>query len=198
MYPFRNPEGIVNREHFTAVDVKRMHAEDGDLDDVFVSSVDKEEQLDQDDAPPTERDGTDSGEQRGKDEGEQSGKNVGEQRQERGTERPRAEGEKIGGLARGGHGLKPYRWTDGRHIPSSAQLSLLTDTQLARALAHHCFSLQLPKSYWVWNSRYTQSEVTIRKAKQQKDMAVVEVDVVQSAAAREKGVWYDLPISTGK
>eukprot|EP00961_Rhodomonas_salina_P293943 3934143-Rhodomonas_salina.1 len=122
MYPFRNPEGVVNREHFTAADVKRMHVEDGDLDDVFVSSADEDEQLDQDNVPPSgtlkrkratrqagqhapdcdepdapaERDGTDSGEQGGKDEGEQPGENAGEQRPERGTERPRAEGEKIG------------------------------------------------------------------------------------------------------
>eukprot|EP00961_Rhodomonas_salina_P253134 3420890-Rhodomonas_salina.1 len=79
--------------------------------------------------------------------GTQAGLAQGEQPQSASGEqgRPRAEGERAGGSARGGHGPKPYHWTDGRHIPSTAQIALLSDAQLGRALAHHNFRLPLPK-----------------------------------------------------
>eukprot|EP00961_Rhodomonas_salina_P035217 473702-Rhodomonas_salina.1 len=89
----------------------------------------------------------------------------------------------------------PYRWTEGRHIPSTAKLSLLTDTQLARALAHHRLQLPLASSYWIWDNKYTASEVVITKAKQSKGTALVEVDVMKPTAAKQEGVFYDLPIS---
>eukprot|EP00961_Rhodomonas_salina_P220451 2980351-Rhodomonas_salina.1 len=35
MYPFRTPEAVVHRDHFSMADVKKMHEEDGDLDAIF-------------------------------------------------------------------------------------------------------------------------------------------------------------------
>eukprot|EP00961_Rhodomonas_salina_P002098 29189-Rhodomonas_salina.1 len=108
-----------------------------------------------------------------------------------------AEGERLRS-ARGGHGQKQYSRTDGRHVPANAKLALLTDDQLARALAHHQFTIPLQQSYWIYKNRYTASEVQVRKAKSSKGHAIVEVDVVTPTSAREEGLWYDLPVSWGK
>eukprot|EP00961_Rhodomonas_salina_P219794 2970949-Rhodomonas_salina.2 len=108
-----------------------------------------------------------------------------------------AEGERRRS-ARGGHGQKQYLWTDGQHVPTNARLTLLTGDQLARALAHHQFTIPLPQSYWIYKNRYTSSEVQVRKAKSSKGHAIVEVDVVTLTSAREEGLWYDLPVSCGK
>eukprot|EP00961_Rhodomonas_salina_P106192 1430186-Rhodomonas_salina.1 len=82
--------------------------------------------------------------------GEQPCKAVGEQpRKAAGKQPRRSEGEKIDSSLCGGHCTMQYRWTEGRHIPSTAKLSLLTDTQLAHELAHHCLLLPLASSYWI-------------------------------------------------
>eukprot|EP00961_Rhodomonas_salina_P153506 2066781-Rhodomonas_salina.1 len=162
MYPFSTPEAVVHRDHFSMVDVKKMHEEDGDLDVIFTEEDGEGDYDGAEEQPPsgslkrkkpdarvgthTAR-GANSGEQMQavSEPGMQAGLAQGEQPQSASGEQglPRAEGERAGGSAQGWHGLKLYRWTDGLHIPSTAQITLLSDAQLGRALAHHNFRLPL-------------------------------------------------------
>ena len=44
---------------------------------------------------------------------------------------------------------KDYRgWTLGMHVPAHAELELLSDIQLGRALVHHQYMLELPAGYF--------------------------------------------------
>lgn len=193
LYPFKDPCVLVDSHVLTMADVNALHAEDGPLDQLF----------DDDDLGEL---GSHQGEQ-GQEQGEQQASGVLKRRRSSRTGIPHsgelpdpvpdpdtsqrtviepltAEGERERS-ARGGHGRKQYRWTDGRHVPANAKLALLTDDQLARALAHHQFVLPLPSSYWIYDNRYTASEVQVSKAKSQKGHAVVEVDVVAPKKARD-------------
>eukprot|EP00961_Rhodomonas_salina_P294095 3934273-Rhodomonas_salina.1 len=58
--------------------------------------------------------------------------------------------------------------------------------------------MKLPKSYWIYKTRYTACTIKVRKAKSQKQTAVVEVDVVTPVKAKEEGQWFDLPVSKGQ
>eukprot|EP00961_Rhodomonas_salina_P231486 3126821-Rhodomonas_salina.1 len=119
MYPFLTPEGVVNRDHFTAADAKQMHAEDGDMDDLFGDEEEEEQVSEQEDEAPSgvlklKRPDTRAGAHKRVDQrerssapgephikpsGEQLGKAAGELAEEPSAVPPRAEGEKIGGSA---------------------------------------------------------------------------------------------------
>jgi len=62
---------------------------------------------------------------------------------------------------------KDYRgWTLGMHIPAHAELELLSDIQLGRALVHHQYMLELPWGYFQHpdNDDATQAVTVIAKA----------------------------------
>eukprot|EP00961_Rhodomonas_salina_P221700 2997650-Rhodomonas_salina.2 len=100
-----------------------MHSEDGDINDLFADTdTDEAYSLDIDEAPscvlkralPDTRSGSHTRCNQGEQQpshvlGEQPGKTVGEQLGKAALDvPPRAEGERIGGSACGGHGLKQY------------------------------------------------------------------------------------------
>jgi len=41
-----------------------------------------------------------------------------------------------------------YAWTNGAQVPLHSEIAKLKDEQLARALAHHKFVMELPEDYW--------------------------------------------------
>jgi len=61
---------------------------------------------------------------------------------------------------------KDYRgWTLGMHVPAHAELELLSDIQLGRALVHHQYMLELPAGYFQYPDTADTSQAVIVVAK---------------------------------
>ena len=88
-------------------------------------------------------------------------------------------------------------WTSGAQIPHTANYSLLTDLQLAKALVHHGYVMTLPADWWTnpVTGKAQQCKIMAAKYEKFKGRVFLVCDFLDPVEMRQDGVRMQLPIS---
>eukprot|EP00961_Rhodomonas_salina_P149199 2008104-Rhodomonas_salina.1 len=85
----------------------------------------------------------------------------------------------------------------GLSLPASAALTLLTDLQLAKALVHHEYVLQLPQDWWVHPDTGQLTACTVRAVQYEKmkGQIYLRCHFIDPVDMRHEGMQLQLPLS---
>mmetsp|Transcript_62290 Transcript_62290/g.129193 ORF Transcript_62290/g.129193 Transcript_62290/m.129193 type:complete len:133 (-) Transcript_62290:721-1119(-) len=94
----------------------------------------------------------------------------------------------------------PRMWVRGADVPDTAVLSLLSNKQLGRAIAHHKTVLQIPKDWWRDPTTGTMTACTVMATSCVKIASQYYLDcqLLKPTAARKAGHVLQIPVGAAK
>ena len=83
----------------------------------------------------------------------------------------------------------PATWTTGAKVPLDANIAMMADIHLGKALAHHNVVLQLPQDWWVnpVTKRKTACTVMCTESHQIKGSTYLNCQIIQPMACCDEG-----------